>query len=1285
MSKKTTTMMVPPTPSKFTITYLPNGGSGSEIPMEYDPDEVVQVQLCNFDAPTGKYFTAWVDENGSIYQPNDLFHITSDMRLSAQWTDIPAEYHGRVVYKAGIEGIKDVIEYALAGDELKHIRWNMFPVPEGKVFKCWSVDIPEMGVEGMLANPGNTFGTQDLEWILTAVFETPTESSVIIEFKKGIGEGTEQTIIYDDDAERMYLPDNIFLAPDGMLFAGWLNENTGEIMTQGDRIAVVSTVFTAQFLSISEMYSITYMPGYTDPSVQPIVKYYKPGTMAPLESNDKIFPVPEGYECIYKWVDQDGRMHKTRFGDKILMDKDYIQTAIWQLVAVEHPVIKFMAGEHTSGEGKTFTCNRNDLVDVISYAEAGIIADSDYIFDNNTWIDQYGEEQAVGRGFYASSDYTLTPKVMLFRPSHPKITYVNGFDGWDDGERVVDEFNLGDKVTIRPFMFPLPEGYPNYRLKYWHTQSYDGNEIKYTEGQEFIILQDITIMSHCDDVCIVTFKAGEGTGADEVCEFDKYYGHVLNRQYLFTPPAGKMFMGWWSDEEGRIIGPRESIEFYSNEITLTAYYEDMPEDAITIRFLPGDGSGEIQSFVMRPYSNFIIPECKFTPPAGKMFIEWNREPDTGYIPIHPGDEMYFNENTDLTPVWEDKVTITYNPGTGIGEIITEDAWLNHNYWTKKLTDIKYLKPTFTDPTNEQFFMGWFSEQTGLVQEIERVVPEGDIEFTAWWGNPTYSVQFLPNGGTGIIVPKIAKLGHVIYLPKCTFTPPSGQVFKKWQDKDNPSKTYKEFEGVYITKATELMAVWGLPPLTIILDPNNGTEGDIKTIVIEVGESIRLDYDDFIPPARKKLDCWVGEDGTRFELDSEITPTQSMRITASYVDYKPVLRYQRNEWDSPMVVEEHEWDEEVTVKDLMVPVDSWGQFSNWRDQYWNYYNPGDTIIMDSDYSLSIEQIDREDSMLHIVTLNYMDGDHEHDRIARRNDGVYLFAEGTDIISDELDLSTIADWKIPEGKELGGWMLDGAFFALDQRIPIPDYDITITAVWSRIGGDTIISLNAPNDIAETLEPIVLRNPTKMVLSCSYNQAPWFGLILFDDNTGMILKEWFMTFNNPPEGANWITALKFISPGRAPIVINELTPGGVEVELSYITEPGTFDYTLKPVWDVSENITVTIKPPENLVTPYNDLVLTNPDALIVRASYPERLDDVLVEFYNQIGTQTIETWRLVFNSRPPGGTMIKQLVFETRAHTILVLDFPTMFDKKICISDLSNLTEDTILNLRQSWDVG
>ena len=73
--------------AEITITFDPNGGTGTMQPMKVKAGEEFELPKCTFTPPEGKEFAGWLAENGKVYPAGDIVYSTGDSVLKATWKD----------------------------------------------------------------------------------------------------------------------------------------------------------------------------------------------------------------------------------------------------------------------------------------------------------------------------------------------------------------------------------------------------------------------------------------------------------------------------------------------------------------------------------------------------------------------------------------------------------------------------------------------------------------------------------------------------------------------------------------------------------------------------------------------------------------------------------------------------------------------------------------------------------------------------------------------------------------------------------------------------------------------------------------------------------------------------------------------------------------------------------------------------------------------------------------------------------------------------------------------
>ena len=73
--------------AEITISFDPNGGTGTMQPMKVKSGEEFKLPKCTFTPPKGKEFAGWLAENGKVYPAGDIVLSYSSSVLKATWKD----------------------------------------------------------------------------------------------------------------------------------------------------------------------------------------------------------------------------------------------------------------------------------------------------------------------------------------------------------------------------------------------------------------------------------------------------------------------------------------------------------------------------------------------------------------------------------------------------------------------------------------------------------------------------------------------------------------------------------------------------------------------------------------------------------------------------------------------------------------------------------------------------------------------------------------------------------------------------------------------------------------------------------------------------------------------------------------------------------------------------------------------------------------------------------------------------------------------------------------------
>ena len=73
--------------AEVTISFEPNGGTGTMQPMKVKSGEEFELPECTFTPPEGKEFAGWLAVNGNVYPAGNVATFSIDQSLKATWKD----------------------------------------------------------------------------------------------------------------------------------------------------------------------------------------------------------------------------------------------------------------------------------------------------------------------------------------------------------------------------------------------------------------------------------------------------------------------------------------------------------------------------------------------------------------------------------------------------------------------------------------------------------------------------------------------------------------------------------------------------------------------------------------------------------------------------------------------------------------------------------------------------------------------------------------------------------------------------------------------------------------------------------------------------------------------------------------------------------------------------------------------------------------------------------------------------------------------------------------------
>ena len=209
--------------AEVTITFDPNGGTGTMQPMKVKSGENFTLPECTFTPPEGKELAGWLAANGTVYPAGDIAFSTTDSVLKATWKDKEAAEVTISFDPNGGTGTMQPMKVK-SGENFTLPECTFTP-PEGKEFAGW------LAANGTVYPAGDiAFSTTDI--VLKVTWKDKEAAEITISFDPNGGTGTMQPMKVKS-GENFTLPECTFTPPEGKEFAGWLAVN-GEVYPAGE-------------------------------------------------------------------------------------------------------------------------------------------------------------------------------------------------------------------------------------------------------------------------------------------------------------------------------------------------------------------------------------------------------------------------------------------------------------------------------------------------------------------------------------------------------------------------------------------------------------------------------------------------------------------------------------------------------------------------------------------------------------------------------------------------------------------------------------------------------------------------------------------------------------------------------------------------------------------------------------------------------------------------------------------------------------------------------------------
>ena len=211
-------------PAKYiTISFDPNGGTGTMKPMRVKAGENYTLPECTFTPPEGREFAGWLAVNGKVYPAGTKVISSYDQSFKATWKDKEAAEITITFDPNGGTGTMQPMKVK-SGEKFALPKCTFTP-PEGKEFAGW------LAVNGKVYPAGDIVSSNNSS-VLKATWKDTGAAEITISFNPNGGTGSMQPMKVKS-GENFTLPECTYTPPEGKEFAGWLAVN-GNVYPAGN-------------------------------------------------------------------------------------------------------------------------------------------------------------------------------------------------------------------------------------------------------------------------------------------------------------------------------------------------------------------------------------------------------------------------------------------------------------------------------------------------------------------------------------------------------------------------------------------------------------------------------------------------------------------------------------------------------------------------------------------------------------------------------------------------------------------------------------------------------------------------------------------------------------------------------------------------------------------------------------------------------------------------------------------------------------------------------------------
>ena len=229
--------------AEITISFDPNGGTGTMQPMKVKSGEKFKLPKCTFTPPEGKEFAGWLAKNGKVYPAGEVVTFSIDQSLKATWKDTAEVDVTQMFTDVTKNWAYPGIQYCVTHQLMSGVGGNLF-APKMTTTRAQIVQIL-YNLEGEPKVSGTTpFTDLTQNWY---------KDAVLWAYQTGVVSGTSATTFAPDlpvtreqiavilmeymtrvlKLERTWTPADLSVFPDAGSVSGWAKDALADAVALG--------------------------------------------------------------------------------------------------------------------------------------------------------------------------------------------------------------------------------------------------------------------------------------------------------------------------------------------------------------------------------------------------------------------------------------------------------------------------------------------------------------------------------------------------------------------------------------------------------------------------------------------------------------------------------------------------------------------------------------------------------------------------------------------------------------------------------------------------------------------------------------------------------------------------------------------------------------------------------------------------------------------------------------------------------------------------------------------